>query len=34
MSDSCGVIGSANIEGSYAGIRYGSQQYQDLNYFT
>lgn len=28
------MIGSANIEGSYAGIRYGSRQYQDLNYVT
>lgn len=34
VSDAFGLIGSANIEGSYAGIRYGSRQYQDLNYLT
>jgi phosphatidylserine/phosphatidylglycerophosphate/cardiolipin synthase-like enzyme len=34
VSDSYGLIGSANIEGSYAGIRYGSYQYQDINYLT
>ena len=34
VSDSFGLIGSANIEGSYGGIRYGTSQYQDLNYLT
>lgn len=34
VSDSWGLIGSANIEGSYAGIKYGNCQYQDLNYLT
>jgi hypothetical protein len=34
VSDAFGLIGSANIEGSYAGIRYGNCQYQDLNYLT
>lgn len=34
VSDSWGLIGSANIEGSYGGIRYGSCQFKDLNYVT
>ena len=34
MSDGQGLIGSANIEGSYAGIKYGACQFQDLNYLT
>lgn len=34
VSDSWGLIGSANIEGSYGGIRYGTCQFQDLNYLT
>ena len=34
VSDSCGLIGSANIEGAYGGIRYGSCTFQDLNYLT
>jgi hypothetical protein len=28
------MIGSANIEGNYAGIRYGNYAYQDMNYYT
>lgn len=28
------MIGSANIEGSYAGIKYGTSVFQDLNYYT
>lgn len=34
VTDSYGLIGSANIEGGYGGIRYGSYVYQDLNYLT
>jgi phosphatidylserine/phosphatidylglycerophosphate/cardiolipin synthase-like enzyme len=34
VSDSWGLIGSANFENNYAGIRYGSCQFQDLNYLT
>jgi len=28
------LIGSANIEGSYASIEYGTSVFQDLNFYT
>jgi hypothetical protein len=34
VSDGKSIIGSANIEGSYAGIKYGTSVFQDLNYYT
>lgn len=32
VSDSNSIIGSSNLEGSYAGINYGSSVYRDLNF--
>ena len=28
------MIGSSNMEGSYAGIRYGSSVFQDINFYS
>ncbi len=34
VTDNKAMIGSANIEGSYAGIKYGTSVYQDINFYT
>jgi phosphatidylserine/phosphatidylglycerophosphate/cardiolipin synthase-like enzyme len=34
ISDNKTLIGSSNIEGSYADIKYGSRSFQDINYYT
>ena len=34
VSDSMSLIGSSNMEGSYAGIRYGTSTYRDINFYS
>lgn len=34
MSDDKSIIGSANIEGNYSGIRYGNSMFRDLNFYS
>lgn len=34
VTDDKSVIGSSNIEGNYAGIRYGNSMFRDLNLYS
>ena len=34
VSDKMSLIGSSNIEGNYAGIRYGNSTFKDINFYS
>ena len=34
VSDCMSLIGSSNMEGSYAGIRYGTSTFRDINFYS